>query len=51
MAGKAEVKYKPDVYDPAQIAQLITDLGFGATVMEDQAITDGKLQLIVSRIT
>lgn len=51
MAGKAEVKYKPDVYDPAQIAQLITDLGFGATVMEDQAITDGKLQLIITGMT
>ncbi|KAK1169734.1 copper-transporting ATPase 2 isoform X1 [Acipenser oxyrinchus oxyrinchus] len=51
MAGKAEVKYKPDIYDPAQIAQLITDLGFGATVMEDQAITDGKLQLIITGMT
>ncbi|MBN3272368.1 ATP7B ATPase, partial [Polyodon spathula] len=51
MAGKAEVKYKTDVYDPAQIAQLITDLGFGATVMEDQAITDGKLQLIITGMT
>ena len=51
MAGKAEVKYNSQILDPPRIAQLIKDLGFGATVMEDNGIMDGKLDLIVSHIS
>ncbi len=48
MAGKAEVKYNPEVIQPLEIAQLIQDLGFKAEVMEDCAGSDGDLELIVS---
>ncbi|KAJ8282213.1 hypothetical protein COCON_G00047320 [Conger conger] len=51
MAGKAEVKYNSQILDPPRIAQLITDLGFGATVMEDSAIMDGKLDLVITGMT
>ncbi|XP_035263597.1 copper-transporting ATPase 2 isoform X2 [Anguilla anguilla] len=51
MAGKAEVKYNPQILDPPRIAQLIRDLGFGATLMEDNAIMDGKLDLIITGMT
>lgn len=49
MAGKAEVKYNPDVIQPLEIAQLIRDLGFEATVLEDYKGSDGDLELVVSR--
>jgi Cu+-exporting ATPase len=48
MSGKAEVKYNPEVIQPPTIAQLIQDLGFEATVMEDNAGSDGDIELIVS---
>uniref|UniRef100_A0AAY4C294 Copper-transporting ATPase 2 n=1 Tax=Denticeps clupeoides TaxID=299321 RepID=A0AAY4C294_9TELE len=48
MAGKAEVRYDPRVLDAAGVSRLILDLGFGATLMEDSAISDGKLDLSVS---
>lgn len=47
MAGKAEVKYYPDIVQPATIAEFITDLGFGATVIQDEPPA-GKLVLNVS---
>ncbi|XP_069034897.1 copper-transporting ATPase 2 isoform X2 [Lepisosteus oculatus] len=51
MAGKAEVKYNPELLDALQITQLIIGLGFGATLIEDNAITDGKLDLVVTGMT
>ncbi|XP_012578806.1 PREDICTED: copper-transporting ATPase 2 isoform X2 [Condylura cristata] len=51
MAGKAEVKYNPEVIQPLEIAQLIQDLGFDAAVMEDYAGSDGDLELIVTGMT
>lgn len=51
MAGKAEVKYNPEVIQPLEIAQLIQDLGFEAAVMEDYAGSDGDIELIVSMVT
>nr|XP_014353102.1 PREDICTED: copper-transporting ATPase 2 [Latimeria chalumnae] len=51
MAGKAEVKYDPSIIQPPEIVEKIKDLGFGATVMEDQAISDGKLELIITGMT
>lgn len=48
MAGKAEVKYDPDVVNAAAVTHLIEDLGFGAKLMEDNAVTHGKLDLTVS---
>lgn len=47
MAGKAEVKYDPDIIGAAEVAKLIGDLGFSATLMEDAAKTQGKLDLRV----
>ncbi|ELK15223.1 copper-transporting ATPase 2 isoform X4 [Pteropus alecto] len=51
MAGKAEVKYNPEVIQPVEIAQLIQDLGFEATVMEDYTGSDGDLELIITGMT
>nr|XP_055191827.1 copper-transporting ATPase 2 isoform X3 [Nyctereutes procyonoides] len=51
MAGKAEVKYHPDVIQPLEIAQLIQDLGFEATVLEDYVGSDGDLELIITGMT
>ena len=48
MAGKAEVKYNPEVIQPLEIAQLIQELGFEASVMENYSGSDGDLELIVS---
>lgn len=51
MAGKAEVKYHSDLISPAGIERLIEDLGFGAKLIEDSTLTDGKLDLIVTGMT
>lgn len=48
MAGKAEVKYDSDIMDAGAVTQLIEDLGFGAKLIEDNAMTHGKLDLTVS---
>lgn len=48
MAGKAEVKYDPGLLDPAQIVQLISRLGFGASVMQENTVQNGVLDLSVS---
>uniref|UniRef100_A0A672TTG1 Copper-transporting ATPase 2 n=1 Tax=Strigops habroptila TaxID=2489341 RepID=A0A672TTG1_STRHB len=47
MAGKAEIKYKPELIQPVEIAQLIQNLGFGATVIEDHEETEGNVELLV----
>ncbi|KAM8904773.1 copper-transporting ATPase 2 isoform 2-T2 [Spinachia spinachia] len=51
MAGKAEVKYDAEVLDAAAVTRLIRDLGFGAKLMEDNAGTDGKLDLTITGMT
>ncbi|XP_078258994.1 copper-transporting ATPase 2-like isoform X2 [Rhinoraja longicauda] len=50
MAGKAEVKYYPDIIQPAAIAEIITDFGFGATVIQDEPPA-GKLVLNITGMT
>lgn len=50
MSGKAEVKYNPEAIQPSRIAQLIQDLGFEATVMEDNTVSEGDIELIVSTV-
>ena len=49
MAGKAEVRYNPAVIQPPMIAELIRELGFGASVMENADEGDGVLELVVSK--
>ncbi|XP_061862838.1 copper-transporting ATPase 1 [Colius striatus] len=51
MAGKAEVRYNPAVIHPAAIAELIRELGFGASVMENCGEGDGVLELVVRGMT
>ncbi|XP_077014258.1 copper-transporting ATPase 2 isoform X3 [Tamandua tetradactyla] len=51
MAGKAEVKYNPEIIQPLEIAQLIQKLGFDATVMEDHTSSDGHIELIITGMT
>ncbi|XP_050166501.1 copper-transporting ATPase 1 [Myiozetetes cayanensis] len=51
MAGKAEVRYNPAVTHPSAIAELIRELGFGATVMENCGEGDGILELVVRGMT
>lgn len=48
MAGKAEVKYDSELLSAAAVTQLIEELGFGATLMEDNTVAHGKLDLTVS---
>lgn len=50
MAGKAEIKYKPELIQPLEIAQLIQNLGFEATIMENNAETEGQVELLVSHV-
>ncbi|XP_051782211.1 copper-transporting ATPase 2 isoform X2 [Erpetoichthys calabaricus] len=51
MAGKAEVKYRPEFIDPLQITEQIKGLGFGASIMDDQSLTEGKLDLAITGMT
>lgn len=51
MSGKAEVKYNPEVTQPPRIAQLIQDLGFEATVMENGTGSEGDMELIITGMT
>ncbi|XP_043360400.1 copper-transporting ATPase 2 isoform X4 [Dermochelys coriacea] len=51
MAGKAEIKYKPESIQPLEIVQLIQNLGFDATVIEDHTGTDGNAELIITGMT
>uniref|UniRef100_A0A8D0B2N4 Copper-transporting ATPase 2 n=1 Tax=Sander lucioperca TaxID=283035 RepID=A0A8D0B2N4_SANLU len=51
MAGKAEVKYDSEVVSAAAVTQLIEDLGFGAKLIEDNAVTHGKLDLTITGMT
>lgn len=47
MAGKAEIRYDPNYVDSAQILKLITALGFGASLMDEGAVSNGILDLSV----
>ncbi|XP_053328970.1 copper-transporting ATPase 1 [Spea bombifrons] len=51
MAGKAEVRYNPVIIQPSGIAELIQELGFGATVLENYDEGDGVLELVVRGMT
>ncbi|XP_066523264.1 copper-transporting ATPase 1 isoform X2 [Hoplias malabaricus] len=51
MAGKAEVRYIPNVIDPSRIAECIRELGFTASVMENCEGSDGSLELVVRGMT
>ncbi|NXS07104.1 ATP7B ATPase, partial [Neodrepanis coruscans] len=51
MAGKAEIKYKPEFIQPLEIAQLIQNLGFEASVIEDHAETEGHVELLITGMT
>ncbi|KAL8172965.1 UNVERIFIED_CONTAM: ATPase Cu transporting protein 7B [Gekko kuhli] len=51
MAGKAEVKYKPELIQPLEIAQLIENLGFEASVIEDYPDADGNIDLKILGMT
>lgn len=51
MAGKAEVKYDPNLIDPSGVTRLIEDLGFGAKLLEDNAAAHGKLDLPITGMT
>nr|XP_008113910.1 PREDICTED: copper-transporting ATPase 2 isoform X2 [Anolis carolinensis] len=51
MAGKVEVKYKPDRIQPLEITQLIENLGFGASIIEDYLATDGDIDLTILGMT
>uniref|UniRef100_A0A8V0X9Y2 Copper-transporting ATPase 2 n=1 Tax=Gallus gallus TaxID=9031 RepID=A0A8V0X9Y2_CHICK len=51
MAGKAEIKYKPEFIQPLEIAQLIQNLGFEATVIEDHSEAEGNVELLITGMT
>ncbi|XP_056393708.1 copper-transporting ATPase 1 isoform X2 [Hyla sarda] len=51
MAGKAEVRYNPMIIQPSGVAELIQELGFEATVLDDYDQGDGVLELVVRGMT
>ncbi|KAG9471252.1 hypothetical protein GDO78_015368 [Eleutherodactylus coqui] len=51
MAGKAEVRYNPMILQPSDIVELIQELGFQASVLEDYDEGDGVLELVVRGMT
>ncbi|XP_069842350.1 copper-transporting ATPase 1 isoform X2 [Dendropsophus ebraccatus] len=51
MAGKAEVRYNPMIIQPSGIAELIQELGFEATVLDDYDEGNGVLELVVRGMT
>ncbi|KAM9482484.1 copper-transporting ATPase 2 isoform 2-T2 [Clarias gariepinus] len=51
MAGKAEIRYDPDYVDSAQIVKLIAELGFGASLRNEGAISNGLVDLSVTGMT
>ncbi|XP_032879307.1 copper-transporting ATPase 2-like [Amblyraja radiata] len=51
MAGKAEVVYYPEIIQPAAIVDLITDLGYDATVIVEDKSEPGKLVLHITGMT
>ncbi|NWH88701.1 ATP7B ATPase, partial [Aegithalos caudatus] len=51
MAGKAEIKYKPEFIQPLEIAQLIQNLGFETTILENNAETEGQVELLITGMT
>ncbi|XP_053570924.1 copper-transporting ATPase 1-like [Bombina bombina] len=50
MAGKAEVRYNPVIMQPSGIAELIQELGFEATVLENYEEGNGVLELVKLKI-
>ncbi|XP_070553751.1 copper-transporting ATPase 2-like isoform X2 [Ptychodera flava] len=51
MAQKAEVKYDSSYLTPAEIANKIEDMGFGASVIEDETVSDGVVELSITGMT
>ena len=51
LAGQAEVGYDPAVTTPAKLAQAVRDIGFGASVQEAAASTEGSVQLNIDGMT
>ncbi|KAG8553913.1 hypothetical protein GDO81_003601 [Engystomops pustulosus] len=51
MAGKAEVRYNPMIIQPSGIAELIQELGFEATVLDDYDEDNGVLELVIRGMT
>ncbi|NXP59828.1 ATP7B ATPase, partial [Chloropsis cyanopogon] len=51
MAGKADIKYKPELIQPLEIAELIRNLGFEATIMENNAETEGQVEFLITGMT
>ena len=48
MAQKAEVKFDPAYLMPGQIANMITELGYTATLQESENAGQGSVELHVS---
>ncbi|NWH36872.1 ATP7B ATPase, partial [Chloropsis hardwickii] len=51
MAGKADIKYKPELIQPLEIAELIRNLGFEAAIMENNAETEGQVEFLITGMT
>ncbi|XP_039622335.1 copper-transporting ATPase 1 isoform X2 [Polypterus senegalus] len=51
MAGKAEVRYNSAIIEPLGIAELIKELGFGASVIENYEDSSGHLELVIRGMT
>ena len=49
MAGKADVRYLPELVTPDEIVDFIEDQGFGASLMESNT-NNGNVELNVGEI-
>lgn len=47
LAQKAEVRFDPALVQPNQLAELINDLGFEASVLEELHTLHGEAELVV----
>lgn len=47
LAEKADIKYNPLLTTPQDLVNSIKDLGFGASVLDNVNVNDGKIELMV----
>ena len=48
LAEKADIQYYMEEIDPEGLVAYITDVGFGAEVIKEKGLQEGKIDIIVS---
>ncbi len=49
LAEKADVQYYVEEIDPEGLVAYIKDIGFGAEVIQEKGLLEGKIDILVSR--